>query len=277
MVQKPAFGPRQIQMELKEAIQRRRTTNRAFLKKPVSEEHIRELIYAANRAPSHFNSQPWDFILIQDREMRNKIGDIAADSMKQLIGKGDFFKRYQKYFRFGKKEIENDKSGIHVDRIPAPLRPFISKVFGPTGIKVMNSLKVPSILGRDQGKIVRESPLLLAFMLKKSEYRPGEKSGIYSLISMGAALENLWLTATSLGMGIQFVSTPMEVPQNWQKILKLLAVPDSHELMAIYRLGYTSESIKRPTIDWVSDQRREFEDLVSFEFFGNRSRPQAGK
>lgn len=252
-------------MELREAIDRRRTTNKGFLKTSVKEEHIRELIHAANRAPSHFNSQPWDFILIQDPKTRKEIGKIAGDSMKKLISKGDFFKRYLKYFRFSEKDIQKDHSGIYVDKVPKPLRPFIQKVLGPTGVKVMNSLGVPAILGRDQAKLVRESPLLLAFLLKKSEYKPGEKSGIYTLISMGAALENIWLTATSLGMGIQFVSTPMEIPENWQKILDLLEIPETHEMMALYRLGYTSEEIKRPTIDWVSNQRRSFEDLVSWE------------
>ncbi|MCB1194147.1 MAG: nitroreductase family protein [Leptospiraceae bacterium] len=254
-------------MELKESILKRRTANKAFLQKAVDEKHIRELIEAANRAPSHFNSQPWDFIIVTDPAIRKEIGKIAGESMKELIAKGEFFNRYLKYFRFSQQDIDKRKTGIHIDRMPKYLKPFVEKVFSDSALKIMKLLQVPTLLGRDQRKIVEGAPMLLGFMLKKEEYKPWEKSGIYSLISMGAALQNMWLTATSLGMGLQFVSTPMEIPENWEKILKILRVPDTHELMAVYRIGYMDEKTRRNTIDWVSDERRTFEDLVSWNYY----------
>jgi hypothetical protein len=45
------------------------------------------------------------------------------------------------------------------------------------------------------------------------------------------AIENVWLTTVELGMGIQFVSTPMEFPDAWAGIKSLLRVPDDLELM----------------------------------------------
>jgi nitroreductase len=252
-------------MDLKTAIFRRKTTNHAFLERPISEEHLKELITCANRAPSHFNSQPWDFILVQSESKRKAIGKIAGESMKELMSQGKFFERYKKYFRFSKSDILNQKSGIHVDRIPFFLKPFVPFLFGEHGTKVFNFFGVPNILGKDAEKIVSTSPLLLGFLLDKKEYVPGEKSGIYSLISMGAALQNLWLTATSLGIGLQFVSTPMEIPEQWEKVKSLLNIPNTHELMAVYRLGYIDNNLERNTIDWISDERRDFFDLVSFE------------
>ncbi|MCB1179540.1 MAG: nitroreductase family protein [Leptospiraceae bacterium] len=258
-------------MELKEAIYKRRTTNNAFLDKELNPEHIKEIIMAANRAPSHFNSQPWDFILVLEKDNREKIGRIAGESMEKLLSEGQFFERYKKYFRFSKTEIDSKRSGIYIDRIPFFLRPFSSLLFGDIGVKILNLLGVPKILGKDAENIVSKSPLLLGFMLNKDEYKPGQKSGIYTLISMGAALQNIWLTATSLGMGLQFVSTPMEIPEQWEKIKAMLNVPDTHELMAVYRIGYTNNDLKRNTIDWVSDERRSFEDLVSYEFYSKKN------
>jgi hypothetical protein len=63
-------------------------------------------------------------------------------------------------------------------------------------------------------------------------------------------------------MGIQFVSTPMEIPEKWQEIKTLLAVPDDLELMAVYRLGYLPEEKRRPTIDWSSHQRKRLSQYV---------------
>jgi nitroreductase len=110
-------------------------------------------------------------------------------------------------------------------------------------------------------------------MLDRTEYRPGELSGFYSVFSMGAAMENLWLTTVELGMGIQFVSFPMEVPANWKCVESILRVPDELELMAVYRLGYLPEKQRRPAIDWSSRQRKRPSQYV---FRNTCATPQEG-
>ena len=252
----------QPSMELHEAILTRKTTNGPFRPESVSREHQRRIIEAASRAPSHFNSQPWRFVLIDDAERIGRIARIAGSSMRDLIEKGVFFERYRRYFRFSREEMDRQRDGIHIDHLPAPLRPFIDKVFSDTGLKVMRTLGVPEKLGRDNEKLVAGSPLLLAVLLDRAEYVPDQLSGFYSLFGMGAAMENIWLTVGELGMGIQFVSTPMEIPACWQELQDLLEVPSDLALMAIYRLGYLPAETKRPAIDWSSRERKPFERFV---------------
>jgi hypothetical protein len=126
----------------------------------------------------------------------------------------------------------------------------------------MNRLGVPKTLGNDNRKLVAGSPLMLAAMLSKEEYIQGELSGFYSLLGLGMAIENIWLTTVDLGMGIQFISTPMEFPDAWQQLSELLAVPDDLELIALYRLGYVTDDGKRPNIDWTSDHRKRLSQYV---------------
>lgn len=249
-------------MELRNAVLRRRTTNGHFLPDPVSLEHQRRLMEAASRAPSHFNSQPWRFVLITDDHVREQVSDIAGRTMEELLAGGTFFGRYRKYFRFSKKELAERRDGIFIDHLPGPLRPFVKHVFTPAGQKMMNSLRVPKTLGKDNKKLVQNSPLLLGALLTKEEYRKGELSGFYSLLGLGMAIENIWLTTTDLGMGIQFISTPMEFPEEWAKMSKILEVPDDLELIAMYRLGYVPEDAKRPSIDWTSSHRKRLSQYV---------------
>jgi hypothetical protein len=61
------------------------------------------------------------------------------------------------------------------------------------------------------------------------------------VFGLGAAVENLWLTTVELGLGIQFVSAPMEIPEQWARIERLLDVPDDLALMAVYRVGHVPE------------------------------------
>jgi nitroreductase len=243
-------------MELLDVIRRRHTTNGPLLPDPVSEEHQRLLMEVAGRAPSQLNSQPWRFVLVEQRATIDAVADISGESMTTAMSNGTFFERYKPWFRFSAKEMERRRDGMLFDKLPAAVRPFTSQAFTSRGQKLMNSLRVPQTLGAENRKLVAGSPLLLAVLLDRGEYRPGELSSFYSVFSMGAAMENVWLTTVELGMGIQFVSFPMEVPGAWGRIERLLQVPDDLELMAVYRLGYLPPSARRPAIDWTSSQRK---------------------
>ena len=52
-----------------------RSSVRAFLDKPVSDETVEQLLKAAMAAPSAKNSQPWAFVVIRDRALLKKLGE----------------------------------------------------------------------------------------------------------------------------------------------------------------------------------------------------------
>ena len=260
-------------MEFLDVVRRRKTTNGPFLPDPVREEDQRLLMELAGRAPSQLNSQPWRFVIVEDKPTIEQIATISGESMTEAMSNGTFFERYKPYFRFSAEEMATRRDGMLFDRLPAPLRPFTSQVFTARGQKLMNTMRVPQKLGEENRRLVAGSPMLLGVMLDRSEYRPGELSSFYSVFSMGAAMENVWLTTVELGMGIQFVSFPMEVPGNWARIETLLQVPDNLELMAVYRLGYLPAEQRRPAIDWSSHERKLPSQYV---FRGTCATPQAG-
>ncbi len=105
-------------MKLFDAIVNRKTTNTAFADKKVSREDVELLVKMASHSPSHFNSQPWRFVIVQDRNIIDRIAKIAGDSMVELMDDGRFWKQYRKYFRFSEEEIEKTKDGIHIAIVP---------------------------------------------------------------------------------------------------------------------------------------------------------------
>lgn len=249
-------------MDFFEVVASRRTTNGPLAPTPVSAEHQRLLVDVAGMAPSHFNSQPWRFVLIDDRSMIDRIARISGESMTRVFEQGLFFSRYRRFFRFSEQEMEERRDGILFDHLPRALRPFVRFVFTDRATSLMNRLGIPSTLGADNEELVRGAPLVLAVLLDRTEYRPGQLSGFYSVFGMGAAIENIWLATAALGMGIQFISFPMEVPDRWAEVEDLLAVPDDLELMAMYRIGYLPASTDRPRIDWSSRQRKRLSQYV---------------
>ncbi len=249
-------------MEFFDVVRGRQTTNGPVSSRPVSIEHQHRLVEAAGMAPSHFNSQPWRFVLIDDSQRIEQIADISAESMRQVFQAGEFFTRYRRYFRFSDSEMDERRDGILFDQLPRALRPFRRLVFTDTATKVMNRLGVPDTLADANRDLVGDAPLVVAALLDRQEYRPGELSGFYSVFGLGAAMENLWLTTTELGMGIQFISFPMEIPAQWTRLVEMLEVPDDLELMALYRIGYLDDRAERPPIDWSSRHRKRRSDYV---------------
>ena len=118
-------------------VRRRQTTNGPVSSRPVSIEHQHRLVDSAGMAPSHFNSQPWRFVLIDDAERIRQIADVSAESMRHVFQAGEFFTRYRRYFRFSESEMDERRDGIHFDQLPRALRPFRKLVFTDTATRLM--------------------------------------------------------------------------------------------------------------------------------------------
>jgi nitroreductase len=61
-------------VELYEAIEKRRTIR--IFKRPATEEQLKKIILAGTKAPSGRNTQPWEFVLVEDQELVNAIAEI---------------------------------------------------------------------------------------------------------------------------------------------------------------------------------------------------------
>ena len=63
-------------MEISEAIKGRKSI-RAFKTQEVPKETVERLVDAARHAPSAGNIQPWDFVIVRKREIKNKLAQAA--------------------------------------------------------------------------------------------------------------------------------------------------------------------------------------------------------
>ena len=61
-------------MELFEAIQKRRSI-RKYSDEAVPMEKVEQILEAARQAPSWKNVQPWSFVVVSDRQLKEKIGE----------------------------------------------------------------------------------------------------------------------------------------------------------------------------------------------------------
>ena len=59
---------------------KKRRTIRQFLSDPVPDEYITQIIEVARWAPSAFHTQPWEFVVIKDENIKNRI----VESLEEL-------------------------------------------------------------------------------------------------------------------------------------------------------------------------------------------------
>ncbi|MFC1494296.1 nitroreductase family protein [Thermodesulfobacteriota bacterium] len=60
---------------------KKRRSSWVFKPDPIQDESIEKIIDAARYAPSGFNSQPWEFVVIKELELRDKIRDIFSEHL----------------------------------------------------------------------------------------------------------------------------------------------------------------------------------------------------
>jgi nitroreductase len=59
------------------SVVKRQRACRRYLDKPVSDSLVEEVITAGTFAPSAENSQPWEFVVVRDKYLRDQIHDLA--------------------------------------------------------------------------------------------------------------------------------------------------------------------------------------------------------
>lgn len=70
-------------VSLREAVYTQRAIRR-FSDEPVSEGAVEEMLEAAIRAPSAGNTQPWYFVVVRDRETKERLGQFYLDSWLEI-------------------------------------------------------------------------------------------------------------------------------------------------------------------------------------------------
>lgn len=67
-------------MDAKQALITRRSV-RSFINRTVPPDLIAEILDSASKAPSASNGRPWEFIIVKDQKVKEKIGNLGARSL----------------------------------------------------------------------------------------------------------------------------------------------------------------------------------------------------
>ncbi len=179
---------------------RRRRSVRQFRPDPVPDEYVEKIIEAARWAMSGANGQPWEFVAVKDRGLRQGIVDIYAASRKHV------------------RIIEET-------RVKEMRHPAYS-----TGEEVIGFKEAPVMI------VVCGDPRTYQATVLSTHFYMGEGGPMATYLkNVGNATQLIHLAAAALGLNAQWVS----VNNTWELPLKqLLAIPQVINVHTIVPVGY---------------------------------------
>ena len=182
----------------KKIIQDRRSI-RQYSKEPVSEEHLEMILEAARQAPSGENAQPWRFVIVKDEATRKQLGAIAGGGSGRRFTAE--FVTQQMQARFESLEDEAKKKAI---------------------FEKLTSGRVSAFLA--------DAPVSIVVCGRKDVWDlPYDTS---------AAIENMLLMVTALGLGACWVIAPCIDIRDEERIKDLLGVPEGIKVVSIIAVGH---------------------------------------
>ena len=198
-----------------DVIRQRRDVRAEFTGELVADATLLRILDAAHHAPSVGNSQPWDFIVVRNRETLTRFAAHVAD-----------------------KRLEFHES----------LPPERARTFEPIKIEGITESGTGIVVTHDDS---RGGPQVLGRATVP-------ETGLYSTI---LAIQNLWLAATSEGVGVGWVSF-YEAPF----LTELIDLPPGIRPVAWLCVGPVHEFQATPDLErfgW--RERRPLEEAIHWE------------
>lgn len=234
-------------MEFMEAVLKRRTYREQFTDKPISQEHLDAIIEAARWAPSPFNTQPWEILIVTQQKSKDALADLVLKSMASQMADGRFLHDASQWMSLTKDEWSRRGEGVMIDdHIDVPgfikdktkLKPLLKNA---KNLSLLGKLGLGKLGAAKFVELIRRAPLIIIILMDMQKRSPGENRMTWMLLGMGAFIENVLLAAASLNIGTHFINAPLETQKDREKIREMFSIPSNYEPVCLLRAGYFHE------------------------------------
>jgi nitroreductase len=236
--------------EILKLIRERRSVRGPFdPERPVTKEDLSQILEALRWTPTAHNMQNFEVVVVDDKKLLKTIGDIKYPMS------GVFIRENYQQLSFSEDELRKKKVGILAAMFPPAWRTPDAKPDKATNDEMVSRF----------GKAIQTSPVLLIVVYDPRKRAPASEGDFLGILSLGCAMENMWLMASSLGIGCHVMSVLSADPVE-KKVKDILGIPKHLKIAFAFRLGYPVPS---PTA--YVRVRREVEDFTHHNRFGSNA------
>jgi nitroreductase len=184
-------------------------------------EDMGKILEAARWTPTAHNMQNFEIVVVDDKQL------LAAISEIKVPVDPTFIRENYPQLSFTEDELRRKKTGIMGTMFPKSWQ---------TPDPDLEEIKKEDRAAYMVRQIVSSSAILFV-LYDPSRRAPASEGDFLGIVSLGCAMENMWLMANSLGIGVHIVSS-LAGKKVAAEIAKLLNVPDKLDLAFSMRLGY---------------------------------------
>ncbi|MBI5207615.1 MAG: nitroreductase family protein [Candidatus Firestonebacteria bacterium] len=224
-------------------IERRKSYRKKFLQEDISPEHESALLKSALYVPSFSseNKLAWKLILLKDYNIRNKMADLIQKNANEMYMDDRYFSKMKEWISFSDKDINSRKDGIFIHMFLKYLNILFELGIKTMDISFFNFLKKIMVKNFSRAffhDLVLTSPVLIGIIHDSRDIQNTKEEYQINLISIGAALQNILLSSTSMGIGAQFLSILFDTEESKQKVINELNLPAYFDIVDMIRIGY---------------------------------------
>ncbi|WP_368262778.1 nitroreductase family protein [Clostridium disporicum] len=202
----------------------KRKSIRKFKEGEIPKEDILKLLDAATQAPSPKNQQTWHFVVLQNRDIINKIAEIVTN----------------KHIYLAEIAKEEKQRKLMMNTLPYYI------CFKDAPVVVIVYSKAYKMIEEDILKANNANEEVIEIL--KSTH--SEVQGI------GAAVENFLLAATAMGYGACYMTGPAHSKREIEELINFNK--EGYELMAMISLGIPEEGTPK------APPRKPLDEVVTF-------------
>ena len=185
--------------------------------RPVSEKDLAAILEAARWSPTAHNMQNFEIIVVDDRETLKAIEQLRRAPSEAFI------RENYAQLSFTEEEWRRKKTGI------------LGSTFPPEWLDP--DFRLDKFSGAEIAAMQRPmpaAPCLLVVIYDPSRRAPASEGDFLGIMSLGCVMENMWLAAEGLGLGLQIVSSLGSSAD----VKSLLGIPEGLVVAFSCRLGH---------------------------------------
>jgi nitroreductase len=235
-------------LEILKLIRERQSSRVPFdAKKPIAKKELKQILEAARWTPTAHNMQNFDIIVVDDKKILKTIANIKSPVSPVFV------RENYAQLSFTEAELKKKKVGIMGNVFPPAMR--------SPNFKLDDAATEAFASG--QTRLIQTSPVLLVVVYDPSKRAPASEGDFLGHVGLGCMVENLWLTAQSLGIDFHIVSE-IAVPVIEKEVRKLLNIPAKLSIAFGIRLGYSAGTPGYVRV------RRDMEDFTHYNRFNSK-------
>ncbi len=235
--------------ELREILTARHSSRIPFdPARPVATPDLQRILEAASWASTAHNMQNFEMLVVDDPA---RLATIAAISSKLSA---TFLRENFRQLSFSQEELRRKKTGV------------LAAMFPPAWSKPGADFDALAAAAPPQklAATMQNCPTLLLVLYDSTRRAPASEGDVLGFISLGCVMQNMWLMAQTLGIGLQIMSVFSNDAVEGA-VKRALGVPAEMKIAYACRLGYPPDLA--PNYVRV---RRDVADFAHRNDFGTR-------